>query len=115
MNFDEAAILVGVDLAHQPAFLGALDQPYYRIVAALQEFGELRDRGPAPARVGRHTQQKLVLLRGDSGSSCHSFAESKKTPEPIAKPSQLPQGLGPHWRYGCGVYGPLHHPNHITM
>ena len=81
VNLDEAAILGALSFAHQPPFDGALHQSHHGVVASLQELGEFGDRGPAAARVARHSQQKLVLLGSDAASARHSFAESEETPQ----------------------------------
>ena len=66
MNFDEAAIFFPWNFAHQSAFFGALDQSHHGVVASLHELGQFGNGGPTAARVARHSQQELVLLRGDS-------------------------------------------------
>jgi len=99
MNFDEAAIFLPGSFAYQPASFGALDQPYNSVVASLQELSEFRDGGPAAARVARHSQQELVLLRSDSRRPRHLLAEPEKAPDPVTKPCQPPQRVYTHRGY----------------
>jgi hypothetical protein len=93
MNFNEAAILLALNLSHQSAFFGALDEPHYGVVAPLQELRQFGNGGPTAARITRDSQHELMLLRSDSTSTRHALAEAKKAANPVAKPCQPPQSV----------------------
>jgi hypothetical protein len=48
--------------AHEFGALGPLDEPYNSVMAFLQEFGQLGNGGPAPARKSCDAEKQLVLL-----------------------------------------------------
>lgn len=79
----------------------------------LKKFGKFGDGCPAAARVAGDAQQKLVLLRGQSGLSRRSFAETEESSQFVAEPGKLPNRRS-HIR---GLHTTLrsHAGNYITV
>ncbi len=112
MHFDESAVLFALNLAHQTTLLGALNEPHHGVVTRLQKFRQFGNRGPAAARITRHSQHQLVLLRGNSAGTRYTLTETQKAPYPVAKPAELPQSFSSQ-RGNCGRGNVTSHKNRL--
>ncbi len=102
VNLDEAAILLALDLSHQPTFFRALYQSHHGVVAALQKLSQFGNCGPPAACIASHAQHKLMLLRGNSTRPGYALTEAKEATDAVAEPCQPAQRFRSRRRYFRG-------------
>jgi hypothetical protein len=95
VNLHDPVVAVGPALSDKPVAFGALHQPDNGVVALLQEFGELSDGGPSPARKTCDAQEQLMLLRRQAVGAGGPFAEAEKFPELIPEIRQPAEAANP--------------------
>lgn len=85
----EPLITFAVILTDKSMALSALHQTDHRVVAFLQEFSQIGDRGPSMICKTGDPEKQLVLLRSEPTRSCRFLTESQKLPQLITKRRKL--------------------------
>lgn len=104
LNAHAAAIRCDSSLPDELRARRAIDQSHYGVVSLLEEFRQLRNRGPAAPSESGDSQHQLMLLRGDAGLTGRSFTESQEQAQLISELTELPHNAG----CGIGVQVPGH-------